>query len=45
MGLKLKGLEMAFDLYKYVQELGLGRGGTHSLYLALEKLNQVEYKK
>lgn len=39
MGLKLPGLELVYQLYRTVQELGHGKKGTHALYLALEQLN------
>jgi len=41
MNIKLKGLELANELYHYVQEMGNGRLGTHSLMLALEKINFI----
>ena len=38
MNLNLKGLEMAYDLYrKLADEMGMGRKGTQALYLALKK--------
>ena len=37
MGIKLPGLEMAYDLYKKLaEEMKLGRKGTQALYLALK---------
>eukprot|EP01116_Phalansterium_solitarium_P016132 TRINITY_DN3678_c0_g1_i2.p1 TRINITY_DN3678_c0_g1~~TRINITY_DN3678_c0_g1_i2.p1 ORF type:complete len:312 (-),score=41.39 TRINITY_DN3678_c0_g1_i2:171-1106(-) len=44
MNLKLPGLELALALYRELQAQGHGRKGTHSLMLALEKLNGVELK-
>jgi 3-hydroxyisobutyrate dehydrogenase len=41
MGLKLKGLELAIDLYKYMIDEGLGKKGIQGLYMALEKLNNA----
>ncbi len=38
MGLDLKGLALALDLYRKASELGHGRKGTHGLLLALEQL-------
>lgn len=45
MGLSLPGLALAQQLYVAVQAQGLGRKGTHSLQLALAKLNAVEWKR
>jgi 3-hydroxyisobutyrate dehydrogenase len=42
MGLKLKGLELANELYKYMTDEGLGKKGIQGLYLALEKLNNIQ---
>lgn len=42
MGLSLPGLALAHQLYLAVQAQGHGRLGTHSLALALEKLNGID---
>jgi 3-hydroxyisobutyrate dehydrogenase len=42
MGLKLRGLELAIELYKYMINEGLGRKGIQGLYMALEKLNNIQ---
>jgi 3-hydroxyisobutyrate dehydrogenase len=44
MGVKLRGLELAIELYKYMIDEGLGKKGIQGLYLALEKLNNIEPK-
>ena len=41
--LELPGLELADELYRRVQELGLGQRGTHSLLLALAAMSGVEW--
>ena len=41
MGLKLQGLDLAINLYKYMIDEGLGKKGIQGLYLALEKLNNI----
>ena len=41
MNIKLKGLELAYSLYSFLQEEGHGRKGTQSLILALEKMNKL----
>lgn len=41
MNLNLPGLELAHKLYRHLQELGHGKKGTHSLILALEKMNNI----
>jgi 3-hydroxyisobutyrate dehydrogenase len=43
MGLKLKGLELAIELYNYMMAEGLGKKGIQGLYLALEKLNNIQH--
>jgi len=45
MNLKLPGLELAFSLYNELQQMGHSKKGTHALQLALEKMNNIEYKK
>lgn len=42
MGLDLKCLKLAQELYTYMIKDGLGKKGHHGLLLALEKLNNVE---
>ena len=42
MGLVMPGLALVHQLYLAVQAQGHGRGGTHSLMLALEKISNVE---
>jgi 3-hydroxyisobutyrate dehydrogenase len=41
MGLKLRGLELAMELYKYMIDEGLGKKGIQGLYIAIEKLNNI----
>jgi len=41
MGLVMPGLALVHQLYLAVQAQGHGRGGTHSLMLALEKISNV----
>jgi 3-hydroxyisobutyrate dehydrogenase len=43
MNIKLKGLELAYNLYNYLQEEGHGKKGTQSLILALEKMNKLDF--
>ena len=42
MGLALPGLALANQLYVALQAQGHGKKGTHSLILALEKLNGMD---
>ena len=44
MGLKLRGLELAEQLYRDVAAQGMGRHGTQSLILALAKASCVEWR-
>jgi len=40
MHLTLPGLKLVRDLYHAAQAQGLGRNGTHALYLALEAMSK-----
>jgi hypothetical protein len=42
MGISLPGLALANQLYVAVRAQGHGRLGTHSLMLALERLNNID---
>jgi 3-hydroxyisobutyrate dehydrogenase len=42
MGIKLRGLELAYELYSHMIEDGLGTKGIQGLYMALEKMNRIE---
>jgi len=44
MELDLKGLELALSFYKIMINDGLGKKGTQGLYIALEKLNKINFK-
>ena len=44
MGLKLRGLELAEQLYRDVAAQGMGRHGTQSLILALAKASGAEWQ-
>lgn len=41
MGLKLKGLELAYEFYNQMIKEGYGKKGTQALQLALEKMNNI----
>jgi 3-hydroxyisobutyrate dehydrogenase len=45
MNLVLPGLALAQQLYQSVQAIGHGRGGTQSLFLALERMSNLNYSK
>lgn len=43
MNLKLPGLELSLRLYQELEKIGFGRKGTHSLMLALSRMNEVDF--
>ena len=42
MGIKLQGLELAYSLYNIMINEGWNKKGTQGLYLAIEKLNNID---
>ena len=39
--IQLKGLELAYQFYDYLEKEGYGRKGTQALYIAISKLNKL----
>lgn len=44
MNLNLPGLQLSLRLYDELKKLGHGKKGTHSLMLALAKMNDIDFK-